>query len=917
MLYAVNNAGTPSGRPVTLEQAQALLHERFGHSEFRAGQADAVQSVLRGRSLLVVMPTGSGKSLLYQLPALLEDGLTLVVSPLIALMKDQVDDLLRRGIPAAFINSSLSLEEQRQRLTACVAGQTRILYVAPERFRSAAFLEMLRKVKVARMAVDEAHCISEWGHDFRPDYRRLKQFRNDLGCPRVTALTATATTRVQRDIVESLGLTDSEVDIHVHGFDRPNLALSVEQAPNEAAKRKFILDFLRQERGSGIIYVGTRRTAEDVAEAVKAVEPRTTFYHAGMEPEDRTRAQEEFLTGRARIAVATVAFGMGIDKRDIRFVLHYHYPGSVEGYYQEIGRAGRDDLPARCVLLYAPDDHFLREFFIDVNYPFPEQVQEVYEALWSISNNPILKTYREIAKLCGNDIRKGHVGAAVRLLDGAGVTRALSGNATARIGLARPGAEILATLRGDVQRRVFEALASAADLESPGEFRIEPGRLAVAANLEEGQVRRALAALAQAGHIDYEPPFRGRGIQKLFDVPPPFEKVPIDWEHQNLLRRGEEEKLEAMEDYINGNACRRRYILNYFGEKSDLVCGTCDRCTTRGTRKAAAGAPPRLAAPPLYAGVPARSSSPRAPQGPRGNAQDRQPAVAAAILTCIRHLRFPLGAGRIAQVVTGSREKDIVQWRLDRNPAYGTVRANQDEIKKAIADLIREGYLKRAGDRTRPVLELTERGEEAAEQESARWVSGPTAQGTGVGAPAAAHRPEKPPAAAAPTRADAAAPPAPAAPSPTADLDRCIGRMLVANREEAQALVAGLRLYHPAEIAARLEARFRESAEVRVQSRAVWAAGELCGEHALVFLVQCAQSDEGNVRRLAASALGKVAASARLAGVARGEAVVQARAALTALLRDTAPQVAEYAAKALARFAEPCASRKLNPGPAG
>jgi ATP-dependent DNA helicase RecQ len=886
----------PQGR-VTLEQAQALLHERFGHREFRAGQADAVQSVLRGRSLLVVMPTGSGKSLLYQLPALLEDGLTLVVSPLIALMKDQVDDLQRRGVPASFVNSSLGLEEQRQRLAQCVAGQTRILYVAPERFRSTAFLEMLRKVKVARMAVDEAHCISEWGHDFRPDYRRLKQFRNDLGRPRVTALTATATPRVQRDIVESLGLADSEVDIHVHGFDRPNLALSVEQTPNELAKNEFILDFLRKEKGPGIIYVGTRQTAEDVAEAVRAVEPRTAFYHAGMEPEDRTSAQEAFLTGRARIAVATVAFGMGIDKRDIRFVIHYHYPGSVEGYYQEIGRAGRDDLPARCVLLYAPADHFLREFFIDLNYPMPEEVEQVYEALWSMPDNPILMTYKEIAKLCGDGLKDGHVGAAVRLLDGADVTRALSGEATARVALARPGAEILAALRGEMQRRVFEALASAADLESPGEIRIEPARLATVARLQEDQVRRALVSLAQAGHIDYDPPFRGRGIQKLFDVPPPFEKVAIDWERQDLLRRGEEEKLEAMEDYINGDSCRRRYILNYFGEKSDLVCGTCDRCTTRGTRKTAAGTPSRLAAPPR------KSASPHAAEKTKGDLPTRQPNIAAAVLTCIHHLRFPLGIGRIAQVVTGSREKDIVQWRLDRNPAYGTVRAQQDVVKKVIEDLLRGGYLKRAGDRTRPVLELTKRGESAAEQAESQ----PAAQSPGeteMPAVRADHRQEMPPAATAPARTDAAALPT-AASSPTADLDRCVSRMLIADRDEAEALVTCLRLYHPAEIAARLEARFRQSDDVREQSRAVWAAGELCGEHALVFLVRCARSEADNVRRLAASALGKVGAAARLAGVARSEAAVQARAALTALLQDSASQVSQYAEKALTRFADP------------
>jgi len=313
-----------------------------------------------------------------------------------------------------------------------------------------------------------------------------------------------------------------------------------------------------------------------------------------------------------------------------------------------------------------------------------------------------------------------------------------------------------------------------------------------------------------------------------------------------------------------------------------------------------AGAPPRRAE------EPRRSSPSRAAEKPKGDVPPHQPAIAAAILICVSHLRFPLGAGRIAQVVTGSREKDIVQWRLDRNPAYATVRDGQDAVKKVIADLIRSGHLKRSGDRTRPVLALTERGQEAAEQEFARWVSGPTAQGTGANAPPAAHREARPPAASAPARPDAFAP-APAALSPTADLDRCVGRMLVADREEAEGLVASLRLYHPAEIAARLEARFGESREVRVQSRAVWAAGELCGEHALAFLVRCAKSDEGNVRRLTASALGKVAATARLAGIAHTETMVQAQAALVALLHDTAPQVAQYAEKALARFAGPSA----------
>jgi len=924
----------PPGQPdgcFNLEQAQAVLRERFGHAAFRPGQPEALDSIRRGRSLLVVMPTGSGKSLLFQLPALLEDGITLVVSPLIALMKDQVDDLARRNIPATFINSSLGLDEQRERMARCLAGGVRILYVAPERFRSGAFLDLVRRLKVARMAVDEAHCISEWGHDFRPDYRRLRDFRQEMGRPLVTALTATATPRVQQDIIESLGLARAEVDVHIHGFDRPNLALSAQDAPTEEAKNEFILDFLRRERGSGIIYVGTRQMAEDVAGIVKTVDRSVTFYHAGMEPEDRTAAQEAFLSGKVRVAVATIAFGMGIDKRDIRFVLHYHYPGSVEQYYQEIGRAGRDDLPSRCVLLYAPADHFLREFFIDLNYPTPEQVQNVYEALWSIPDNPVLMTYKEIAEGC-EGVKEGQVGSAVRLLDGAGLTRALAGEAAARVGLDRPGAEILKGLRGDTQRRVFEALASTADLETPGDFRIELSRLAAGAGLAEDQVRRALAAMAQAGHIDYEPPFRGRGIGKLADPPPPFDEVPIDWKRQEFLRGLEEEKLEAIEDYIHTYDCRRRFILNYFGEKSDLSCGKCDRCGAGGAQGPPAGEPATAAAgnaawPAPVArparpavedigGPPPRPDRPPVPH-PRPAALSRpatqktHPDVAAAVLACIKNLRFPIGIGRIAQVLTGSRDKDILAWRLNRNPAYGAVHGRQDAVKRAVEDLLRRGYLKREGDVTRPVLALTARGKRAAEEleqaEAERaaepsCVARPACPAAGdIGGPPP--RPDKP--AVPHPRPDAGAPAsALPQPSPAADLDRCVRRMLVADRGEAQALVEHLRLYHPGALAARLEQALRASDDVRVQSRAVWAAGELGGEHALALLIGCTQSETANVRRLAASALGKVGAAARTSARPRGDALAQARTALQALLGDDAPQVRQYARKSLAQFEE-------------
>ncbi len=689
--------------PVTFDRAKQLLRDRFAHEGFLDGQEAVVRSVLAGKNLLVVMPTGSGKSLLYQLPALLTDGLTLVISPLIALMKDQVDELVGRGIPATFINSSLGFEEQRRRIGLCRQGEVSLLYVAPERFRSASFAAALKQMKIARLAVDEAHCISQWGHDFRPDYRRLKEFRRQMGDPVVMALTATATPRVQEDIIESLGLDRSRTEVHVHGFDRPNLRLSVRQVSNNGEKDEFISRFIQREGGSGIIYVGTRKAAEHLSADLRGVEPRTTMYHAGMYDDDRTRAQDAFLSGKARVVVATVAFGMGIDKPDVRFVIHYHYPGSLEQYYQEIGRAGRDALPSRCVLLYAPKDRALREFFIDLNHPSPEQVESVVDALFALKANPVMLTYKEIAQRCAAAVLDGQVGSALRLLGGAGITQLLSGPAAATVGLDRPGSQILPELRGKVQRRVFESLAGSVDLGTPGEYRVRLDHLAAAARLSLDQVRRALGAMAEAGHINYTPPFRGRGVRKLVDAPPPFEKIPIDWDHENLLRDIEEKLLADMDAFIRSNECRRGAILKYFGENRNLVCGECDCC-----RKSQAGRdkPRRDGRDADY--------SPRSGGRRQG---DRDADNAAAILACVADLTFPLGVTRLAQVLTGSRDSKLIQWGLHQNVAYGRLSGTtQEDAKMAVKRLITEGYLKREGEYGRPVLSLTRAGRALADR---------------------------------------------------------------------------------------------------------------------------------------------------------------------------------------------------------
>jgi len=863
-----------------LDAARRALRERFGHGDFLPGQGAALRSVLAGRSLLVVMPTGSGKSLVYQLPALLAHGWTLVVSPLIALMKNQVDELVHLGLPATFVNSSLDLGEQQRRLRSCVEGRTKLLYVAPERFRSATFVDVLRRTKVARMAVDEAHCISQWGHDFRPDYRRLKQFRQQMGDPPVTALTATATPRVQRDIVESLGLKPDEVDVHVHGFDRPNLILSVAHASDGEDKTALVRDMLRQEKGSGIIYTGTRRAAEDLTDEMRSIEPTMAVYHAGLDPDVRVRAQEAFLAGRARVVAATIAFGMGIDKPDVRFVVHYHYPGSVEQYYQEIGRAGRDGLDSRCTLLYSPADRYLREFFIDLNYPPREVVEAVYDTLWAIPDNPVMMTYEQIAALCDEDVKFGQVGSTIRLLDQAGMTRALAGEATIGVGIAKPGAELLKEIRGPVQRQALEGLSVFVDLETPGHYQVGLQQLCRAAGLTVEQARRALVTLQRSGHIRYEPPFRGRGVQKLVQSAPRFDRVPIDWERHAFLRGLEEEKLAAMEAYIRTRGCRRGFILRYFGERGGRKCGVCDSCEER---KAAKGKGQALAS----------------GQAGRGVMQE-QPEIALPVLLCVAHLHFPLGVGRVAQVVTGSRATALMDWGLHKNPAYDTVRAKQDHVKQVIEQLIVEGYLKREGPMGRPVLGLTALGERAAQALPTGKNACPTVieHACSTGLPRSAELAESAPSA-------EQAPPG-AGPSPSGQLDEAIDgivhRVLVSDRDQARTLVEHLRLLHPGEVTRRLARRYTAAQTTRERARAVWAAGEVCGDHALSFLVQCARSEEDTIRGLAASALAKVADALRKSAEARAHGMAQARQALAALLDDPAPEVRQDARKALGKI---------------
>ena len=380
----------------SLTDAVASLRKHFGFDDFREGQREVIGSILEGKDAVVVMPTGSGKSLCYQLPAMILEGATVVVSPLIALMKDQVDALRARGLPATFINSSISETEQRARIDALRRREHKLVYVAPERFRSSRFNSALQSIPISLFAVDEAHCISTWGHDFRPDYLRLRHVIRSLGSVQTLALTATATPYVRSDIIQQLGLEQPQT--FVSGFDRPNLSIEVVHTEKEREKIAHIRRLAQSIKGSGIIYTSTRKAVEQVGNKLKDAGLSVSLYHAGMSDSLRIKSQDNFMSSRTQMIVATNAFGMGIDKPDIRFVVHYQMPGSIEAYYQEIGRGGRDGLPSTCMLLFNYADKNTHDFFIEGSYPDIKIIRQVYETLVETELKRIELSTTEIAR---------------------------------------------------------------------------------------------------------------------------------------------------------------------------------------------------------------------------------------------------------------------------------------------------------------------------------------------------------------------------------------------------------------------------------------------------------------------------------------------------------------------------------------
>ncbi|MEX2181021.1 MAG: ATP-dependent DNA helicase RecQ [Gemmatimonadaceae bacterium] len=600
-------APRPSSEDPRLAEARALLHARFGFADFRPGQSRAVSAILSGRDTLVILPTGGGKSLCYQVPALVLDGLTVVISPLISLMKDQVDALTARGLPATYINSTLSASEVSDRMARVQRGEVKLLYLAPERFDLGRTAERLRAVGVTLLAVDEAHCISEWGHDFRPSYLRVRDVRERLGAPPTVALTATATPEVREDIARQLALRDPEVVIT--GFDRTNLTYHVIPTRNDAAKDATLIDLMREHRdGVAIVYASTRRTVERIAGVLVKAKVPAAAYHAGLDDAHRAEVQDAFMSGRVRVIVATNAFGMGIDKPDVRLLVHHAIPGTLEAYYQEAGRAGRDREPATAILLHAFPDRFTHEFFINGALPARQTVAAVYAAAQRLAAPDGLLTAApaELAATATGKVSDREAESALRILARGGAVAVADASRThahvrllatpARIKQELPEADHgleLALLRSLWKRArggLHTGIVADLDALPPG----IGGAIGASALLDALQTRQFLVWRRLGEGITLTDPARG------------IDEWPVDWESLDRRRRGELRKLEMVQKYAYTEHCRRAFVLRYFGDPAAHPrCDNCDNCPgiKHAPRQGTAASKPSRRAPPKRAGA--------------------------------------------------------------------------------------------------------------------------------------------------------------------------------------------------------------------------------------------------------------------------------------------------------------------------
>lgn len=564
------------------------LKKYFGHSKFRPGQEEIINAIMEGENILAVLPTGAGKSICYQIPALISDNFSIVISPLIALMKDQVDSLNKNGEVAAFINSTLDFYESEAILQKITYGKIKLLYVAPERIENLTFAETIKNLNPAYIFVDEAHCISEWGHSFRPSYRNIGEFTQYISVKKISAFTATATPEVVKDISEQLAFKDAKV--FVRGFERENLNLNVIVTKK---KNEQSLALIKRFTTPAIIYTSSRKSAEDAAQFLNMHRINAAYYHAGLAAELRKKIQEDFLSDKVPIIVATNAFGMGIDKKDIRLIIHYNTPGSIENYYQEIGRAGRDEKESYIFLLHDDRDIQIQDYFLSNSHPDKELIKKIYTAICdfgkvaegnvSASETPIDLDY--ISKYCKRNISRGLLLSSLRILESAGYFNLISDyERKSEIQIIMEKNKLKEFVKNCPQDNLKNALLVL--LREYGSeiyfkiIKISQADLSKKFSVDEIECDEILSALENMGIITYK---KSAGKDSVIISSPRIntEKLNLDYKKINESYLFGQKKLDSMIQYTFTRECRSKFILNYFGEnKLDFKCGKCDICNT-------------------------------------------------------------------------------------------------------------------------------------------------------------------------------------------------------------------------------------------------------------------------------------------------------------------------------------------------
>ena len=555
----------PNSAPSDLPDPRVTLKGHFGYDDFREGQREVVEKLLSGTNLLGAFPTAFGKSICYQLPGLMLPGLTVVISPLISLMKDQVDALQERGIDSVgLLNSSLTPEEYQQELKRLENGEMKLLYVSPERFRSRRFLNTLKSHKISLFVVDEAHCISQWGHDFRPDYLALRTAIQAVQPYSVALFTATATPDVREDIVNQLRV--EKCDILIQSVERPNLKFSVCEVPGEPEKYQLLAKQLEQLTGKGIVYAGTRRQTEEITAYLKEEGYRVDFYHGAREESERTRVQDAFFddtTAGIEIVVATNAFGMGIDKPDIRYVIHWSISGSLEHYYQEAGRAGRDGKDSQCILFFSSGDRRLQEHFIEQSAPNKPNLLNVLKL---IEDSPSVGKFRLVntqeAESRG-DVDESRIRVGISYLEKLGFLERMS-NIPSNISV-----DLINDSNGE--SRILESLRDHPEIRTIDfcqEHDLPPDEL-----IEE------LSDLQSDGDLRYSGA-EDTMLIKLFHGSKLFGNMSEDEVGEKQYIQNKRGQLDQMILYAKTGSCRGKWVRQYFGERvdDDYRCNLCDIC---------------------------------------------------------------------------------------------------------------------------------------------------------------------------------------------------------------------------------------------------------------------------------------------------------------------------------------------------